>query len=502
MKKLFISIIVFIISIYTGFSQDNVFLNRGYWKANPSIEKIEIDIAAGNDPTAMTNALFDGVCYALLEKTDNKIIKQLLTKKGNEVHKLTHDGRTYLMWAVYANNIEMVKYLVEKGAKATVKGSHGYNTINFAARGGVTNTKLYDFLIANGADINDKNNSGANPILLIASATAGYKTKNSSKNISNTIEYFVDKGLNINDTDNTGNGLFNYAARGGEVELLKKLHQKGLAYNIINKNGENAISMASLGINNPKNGLKTIQYLESLGLQLNITDTNGRTPLHNIAHRSENLDIFKYLVDKGAKVNQQDTDGNSPFMNAANSNSLAVVEYLFLSITDINLKNKKGLSALTMAVNKNSVDVLEFLIQNGANTNIKDSKNNSLAYYLLNTYSIKKPGIFETKLKWLQEKKVSMTESQNNQNTLLHLAVKENNFALLKRLKDFKIDINQRNKEGNTALHLAAMSSKNEAILKYLIANGADKSLKTEFEETAFDLANENELLTNLDYLK
>ena len=73
-------------------------------------------------------------------------------------------------------------------------------------------------------------------------------------------------------------------------------------------------------------------------------------------------------------------------------------------------------------------------------------------------------------------------------------------------LEKFNIAINQRNNDGNTALHLAAMSSHNETILKYLIAQGADKSLKTEFEETVYDLVSENELLkeqlNSLDYLK
>ena len=84
-------------------------------------------------------------------------------------------------------------------------------------------------------------------------------------------------------------------------------------------------------------------------------------------------------------------------------------------------------------------------------------------------------------------------------NSLLHLAAKENNLALLKRLKDFGIDLNQKNEEGNTPLHLAAMSTSNTAILKYLIAEGADPSLKTDFEESVYDLAKENELLQNIE---
>lgn len=39
------------------------------------------------------------------------------------------------------------------------------------------------------------------------------------------------------------------------------------------------------------------------------------------------------------------------------------------------------------------------------------------------------------------------------------------------------------------------MKTENAEILKFLIANGADPKSTTEFGETAYDLASENELL-------
>ncbi|MEM8887638.1 MAG: ankyrin repeat domain-containing protein, partial [Bacteroidota bacterium] len=67
-------------------------------------------------------------------------------------------------------------------------------------------------------------------------------------------------------------------------------------------------------------------------------------------------------------------------------------------------------------------------------------------------------------------------------------------------------DINQKNEEGLTPLHLAAMQAKNKAMLDTLLGKGADKAILTDFDESAFDLANENEVLTktgvDLDFLK
>ncbi len=67
---------------------------------------------------------------------------------------------------------------------------------------------------------------------------------------------------------------------------------------------------------------------------------------------------------------------------------------------------------------------------------------------------------------------------------------------MLKKLAAVNIDINAKNKDGLTALHKAAMIAKNDNILNYLLSNGAKKDIKTDFDESAYDLAKENETLS------
>ena len=68
------------------------------------------------------------------------------------------------------------------------------------------------------------------------------------------------------------------------------------------------------------------------------------------------------------------------------------------------------------------------------------------------------------------------------------------------------IDINAVDSNGQTVLHQAAMLAENDQLLKYLLVSGADKAKRTDFEESAYDLAKENELLKNseinIDFLK
>ena len=258
-KTTFVSFLFLAVATYA--QKSNIFLNRAFWKTNPGIAEIDKHITAGNDIAALNRSAFDAVSYALIEKVDNKTIKHLLSKEGNGVNKLTHDGRTYIFWAAYKDNLEMMQYLVDKGAKTDIIDSHGYSVMNFAATTGQLNQKLYDFCIQHGADPkNEKNHDGANALLLVAPFV---------KEVS-LINYFVSKGIDMGSTDKNGNGIFNYAAKAGNIKLMNYLIKQGIPYKEPTKSGSNAMIFASRGTRSITNTLETYQYLEKLGIVPNI----------------------------------------------------------------------------------------------------------------------------------------------------------------------------------------------------------------------------------------
>ena len=85
MKNIIIYIVLMFL-IFTNFSQEkNVFLDRKFWKQNPSIEKIDSCIDLGNDISELNNYKFDPICWAILEEVKNTTIQYLLSKKGNRI---------------------------------------------------------------------------------------------------------------------------------------------------------------------------------------------------------------------------------------------------------------------------------------------------------------------------------------------------------------------------------------------------------------------------------
>ncbi|MBW4888760.1 ankyrin repeat domain-containing protein [Mucilaginibacter sp. HMF5004] len=513
MKK--ILIIIFTISTFVAQAQKNVLLDQSFWQTQPDVAAIKAEIEKGSNPLQSNAMSMDAVVMAINAQAPNASIEYLLSLPGSDVNKLTHDGRTYLHWAATRGNVEITEYLLNKGAKINIEDSHGTTPLTFAAGSGQQNTKIYDLLAAHGADLKKEvNEDGAN-VLLLAVAN--------DKELALT-NYFVSKGIDLNSKDAAGNNVFGYAAKSGNVDLLKTLLQKGV------KPNANAMLMAAQGGGGRRGGggatLATYQYLESLGIKPTATAKNGENVLHALVRKQNQNDIIQYFITKGVDVNQADEEGNTAFMNAASANrDTAVLALLLPNVKNINQANLKGATALTLAV-RNSADVMNYLIAKGANVNVLDKTGNNLAYYVIEAYRPQGQGFgaqggggrpqggqaaagqaerqfnapraddFDTKLQVLKDKGLNIIAPQKNGNTLYHLAVAKNDVSLLKRLEPFHIDINSKNNEGLTALHKAALIAKDDVMLKYLLSIGAKKDAVTNFKETAFDLAAENESLS------
>ena len=288
MKNVLRIVFLFMVTIQLS-AQGNIFLNRDYWKGQPNIESIDANIAKGFDITAMNSGAFDGVCYAIFSGNSVETIEHLLSK-GNSVKKITHDARTYLFWAVSNGNLELAKMLVAKGSDVMAIDSKGHSVLLFAATTGQQDPKLYDLLLEKGANLKSTMHNGRNALHLLIRRSENFKM----------VDRLISKGLDIHSVDNNGNGIFNYAASAGNLEVLKELVKRGVSYKVSEKTGENAILFAS---GNAKNTIAYYEYLEGLGLKANVVSNSGVTPLHKLARSSKNQKVYNYFIGKGVDAN-------------------------------------------------------------------------------------------------------------------------------------------------------------------------------------------------------
>ncbi|MFD2941779.1 ankyrin repeat domain-containing protein [Flavobacterium notoginsengisoli] len=488
MKKFFFVSFAFAATLFMSAQQKNSLLEQSFWKTSPSIETVKAEIAKGNNPAEANVNAFDVTTLAINNDAPVATIKFLVEQPGNSITKLTHDNRIYLHWAAYRGNTELVEYLISKGSDVNFEDSHGTAPADFAASNGQSNPAMYDAFFKAGVNPTKKYANGANLLLLAIASDKDLKAA----------EYFATKGMSLKDVDSDGNTAFTYAARSGNIPLLKKLLEKGI------KPTDTALLNAAQGSRRESNTLETYKYLvEEVKIKATAQNKAGQNVLHYLAGKPNQTEIIKYFLDKGVDVNKADKEGNTPLMAAASARETAALELFLPKAKNINAQNLKGESALTYAVRNGSPEAVSLLLAKGADVNVKDKDGNNLGVYLVQSYrpagrerETPKEDPFDAKAKLLQDKGLNLATAQKDGNTLYHLAITKNDAALLKKITDLKVDINAKNKDGLTALHRAAMTSKDDAILKYLISAGAKKDISTEFDETAYALAKENDLLT------
>lgn len=492
MKK----IILFTILLTTSLiNAQNTLLQAEFWKNNPTVSSVQAEIKKGNSASESNTNNFDPTTLAINNNAPLETILYLIKQEGNSVHKLTHDGRIYLHWAAYRGNVELVKYLINNGADINLTDDKGAIPLVFAASSGQADPALYEVFFKAGNNPKQKFKNGATVLLLAIANDKDLKL----------VDFLKTKGLSIKDTDDLGNTAFNYAARNGDIKLLKDILKRGVKFD------GRALVIASQGSRSHSNTLETYKYLvEDLKINPNSLGDEGENVLHNLVKKPKQEENIAYFLAKGTDVNQQDKELNTVLMNAMRG-SIDVVNTFFSKVKDINTTNSKGMSALSFAVENGSAEMVQFLLAKGAKTDLVDKKGNNLAYYWVQSY---KPATakkeqnddFQTKYDLLEKAGVNFSNSQKDGSSLYHLSTAKNDLALMMKLEKIGIDLNAKNEEGMTVLQKAALTATDDSILKYLVSKGAKTDIKTEFDETAYDLASENELLiknkVSLDFLK
>jgi len=243
-------------------------------------------------------------------------------RAGADVNAAQGDGSTPLLWAVYRVDHEVVKTLLQHGAKPDVRNVLGATPLGEAAS--IADAELVNLLLQARADPDLGNDDGQTP-LMVAARTGSLPI----------VQALVKAGARVNTRETYR----------GQTPLMWAIGASSPAvvdFLIRNK----ADVEARAAVNDWGNQITSeprAQYRPSGGL----------TPLL-YAVRNGCLDCVKSLLKAGADINRPTPDGVSPLMNAIDNTNYEVASFLLDQGANPHLVDWWGRTALYIAIDMRS----------------------------------------------------------------------------------------------------------------------------------------------------
>lgn len=269
-------------------------------------------ILAGADVNAASEKGLTPV-YCACDKSNLELVK-MLVERGARVD-IPCATAYYPHWplcaAMYPDNYELVEYLLEHGAKVNM-ADYGEETELFNVDS-CKDLRIPLLLLKKGADVNYRNKIGLTPLLEAAvfarmdliDLYMKYKPKfKTVTNDGDNMIHLMIRG-SLPHTVSFPHHLEGVVGKGFDEEILKFLKKKKVPINGKNKRGETPFMLVC------QNELDTTEYLEMFlrnGAKINEKDNDGANCLFYCLTKPQKL---KYLVEHGADVNVRGKDGDT-----------------------------------------------------------------------------------------------------------------------------------------------------------------------------------------------
>jgi ankyrin repeat protein len=430
-----------------------------------------------------------------------EIIKALLAAGAN-VNAADAFGQTPLMIASQGGSKEVIKLLLDAGARASInaKDVKGHTALMFAPMRYDSEPEIVRVLIAAGADVNAVNEDGQTALMLAAQGGS-----------IEIIQLLLKSGVSISTKDNKGQTALMYSSQPSSyrqpfnADVSKILIQAGASVNEKDAQGLTALMYSSKVFTAQSADVSKV--LIQAGASLNEKDAKGWTALMYASPRYYNdsaSEVVKVLIAAGADVNTLNEDGQSALMLAARWYDEETVIMLIAAGASINIKDKKGQTPLMQACQTTSPINVELFIKAGADAsvNAKDARGwTALMYAVPRAYA-------STDAKALIAAGANVNDANEDGQTALMLAAQTGSIEIIKTLLDAGAvaSINTKDKQGRIALTYVKPKYTHDSVsevVKALIAaganiNAADEGGQTPLMLTALDMAWHSEELIKL----
>lgn len=265
--------------------------------------------------------------YAAIHNGHTAIVAELLKLGVNIDCKV--DGYTPLQYycELPNNKVEVVKFLLDSGAKTDHFGTNGMTPFHIAAFKG--DLAIVRLLFEKGELNVDLKSLGNNDCTALWLAAQEGKIE--------TVKWLTQQGANLDSARMIdGRSIIHAAIYKGHFEVIKHLIEKGANVNQPNKAGFTAIYAAC-----EKANFDIIKLLIDNGANVNICGQNGDSPI-GMACNFAGVEVIDLLVKSGAKLDVLYGTGCTVVHEAFYGGNLAVIKYIMAQRLPVNVKCKEG----------------------------------------------------------------------------------------------------------------------------------------------------------------
>ena len=352
------------------------------------------------------------IVVAAAGRGDLETVRELVDDNPDWIHTVGSHGQTMLWEAAYRGKLEVVQFLLERGADINLPGcyhiEHRLEITPYCAARLKGRDRVADYLLQHGATMDihiaaylgdydavrshldndaDLINSGyLQAVMLPAGNPHSFEHRETAwatplcyaimGGNPAIVELLISRGATIKPHSER---FLDYAVSEDRVEITKLLLENGADPSkvpcILDDNSEMRVLLKAYGVPpkdiNAQNHMgwpplvyacrgdngehpEEIQRLLKLGADIDIQNYKGKTGLH-CAAKAGFLNVIKLLIEKGATLDATDNDCETPLFEAIRSTIKSgkkqqeALETLLVKGADPNVKNRKGLTPLQVA---------------------------------------------------------------------------------------------------------------------------------------------------------
>jgi ankyrin repeat protein len=298
-------------------------------------------------------------------KGHKKIIKELISygadinyqrpKEYGSDRELSYGENTALESAFISNDLEVIEFLLESGARITSHILQGI--VRFPQIISVPSFALVQFLLDRNVDITKYNDNGN----ILHGVVWG----------TNMAKFLLKLGVNLNETTSDGETPLHLAIKYEQYERAKLLIKNGADLIIKDNKGNTPLDVCPTEriLHDLKQYLKDSNYI-SQEIYQNICDPTLDQCLFNLIAFTQRCDptkdmrIMKLLINAGANINARDTDGTPAAVHAARGGDLNFFQFYLEHGADITVCDAKGMNVLLSAIcSGQNLSLINFILQ-------------------------------------------------------------------------------------------------------------------------------------------